>query len=278
MSTGRRSAFSPIFVLLLQEAYLASGSLGSGLTSLRKATLPDKSSFYLGFFNLSVALERIMKLIMIVDHMLKHDYDPPSSSQLKLYGHDLESLHKSCVKIAQEIPDVTFKPLAADSIESQILKFFSEFAKKSRYYNIDALKSVPNSYSEPLEAWEGILDQVFEEDVPNKIKENQINKALKLYELLSLNMTALHHGMNGQLLESEEIFTVPVKHELAAEYVMVRVFNLLRPILNLVSELGYKAFYVTDRSLGPQAPLFHEFFTSYRYMKASQIRKKKRWP
>ena len=57
--------FSPTFILLQQEAYLARGTLSAGLTAMRNATFPDKEAFYSGFFNTSIALERIMKLIVV---------------------------------------------------------------------------------------------------------------------------------------------------------------------------------------------------------------------
>ena len=92
--------FSPTFVLLSQEAYLTQGSLSVGLTALRNAKFPDKATFYSGFFNTSIAFERLMKLIVVTDHMIHHRFAVPSKAELKAYGHDLVSLYASCVAAA----------------------------------------------------------------------------------------------------------------------------------------------------------------------------------
>lgn len=269
--------FPPTFVLLQQEAYLAHGSLSIGLTALRNATFPDKATFYSGFFNTSIALERLMKLVVVTDHMLKHAFSVPSKKELKAYGHDLVSLYTSCISVAAHHGIASISAPMPGSIEDNILNFLSEFATHSRYYNFDALQSAPTNYSDPLAGWEAVLNEVLNHDVPKNKVEAKIARAKAIHELMGEYVHAVQHGMDGTLLPLEQVFTLPVKHDLAAPYVMVRIFRLLSPLLKIVDELGRKGFYESPREIGPYVPLFGESFVYFGGSDA-EIRRKKRWP
>lgn len=268
--------FPPTFILLQQEAYLAKGSLSLGLKALRNATFPDKASFYSGFFNTSIALERLMKLIVVTDYMLQNKFSVPNKSDLKKYGHDLEALYTSSISVATHNKILNVVSPLPNSIEFEILAFFSEFAKHSRYYNFDALSATPTSYNDPLASWEVILNKVLNQDVPQSKANAQITQAKVMCELIGDNIHAIQHGMDGTLLPLEQVFTLPVKHLLATPYVMVRIFCLLEPLFRIVDELGRKGFYDSPRNIGSFVPLFGEFFI-YFGGSAAEIRRKKRW-
>lgn len=269
--------FSPTFVLLQQEAYLARGNLSAGLTSLRNATFPDKAAFYPGFFNTSIGFGRVMKLIVAVDHMLQNNYIPPSKRQLKAYGHDLVSLYTSCIAAAQRIGLSAVNAPPRGSIEESILSFLSEFAIWSRYYNLDSLQTVATTYTDPLATWDAILESVLAADVPTEKTDQKLQQARLAHDLLANHVHALQHGMSGSLLTLPEVFSAPVKHQLAAPYAMVRIFRLLTPLLQTLGELGHLSFYGPPPPPTPQAPLFHEFFVHFQGTEG-EIRRKKRWP
>lgn len=269
--------FSAKFVLLQQEAFLARGSLSVGLTELRNAAFPDKATFYSGFFNTSIALERIMKLVVITDHMLRNAYATPTKTELKAYGHDLVSLYSSCVNAAAAhgLKNVTMpQPL---SLEREVLEFFSEFAKYARYYNLDALSTPPQNYQEPLARWERVLNMVLTTDAPPAKVQKLRSQASALHAMMKDSVRAIQHGMGGKLLPLEQVFRSPVMHSLATPYAMVRLFNVLTPLLKTVCELGHHGFYGSPRELGPQVPVFSEFFVHFGGNPA-EIRRKKRWP
>lgn len=268
--------FSATFVLLQQEAYLARGSLSVGLTALRNATFPDKATFYSGFFNMSIALERVMKLIVITDHMIQNSYATPSKSQLMTYGHDLVALYASCVAAGSRAGRQHTMP-QAPSLEREVLEFFSEFAKYSRYYNLDALGTSPTSYGDPLARWGKVLNDVLEADAPKARVATHIAQAHALHEAMKANVRAIQHGMDGTLLPLEQVFSLPAMQALAVPYTMVRVFHVLQPLLDIVGELGHQGFYGSPRSSGPHVPVFSEFFVHFGGSNAD-IRRKKRWP
>ena len=77
MSNPSPPAFPPSYLLLQQEGYLISSSLTTGLTELRAAHVHNKGAFYTALFNLSVGFERLLKAIVIIDHMLDNGLAVP---------------------------------------------------------------------------------------------------------------------------------------------------------------------------------------------------------
>ena len=269
--------FSTTFVLLQQEAYLARGALSVGLTDLRNAAFPDKATFYSGFFNTSIALERVMKLVVVTDHMLKNAYKTPTKAQLKAYGHDLVSLYASCVAAAARHGVKNVSMPQSPSLEREVLEFFSEFATYSRYYNLDALRTTPQHYVEPLARWGRVLNAVLAADTPKtKVKELRA-QAKAMHSGMKGSVRAVQHGMDGSLLPLQQVFSLPIMHSLATPYAMVRLFNVLTPLLVTVGELGNLGFYGSPRKTGPHVPVYSEFFVDFDGS-AAEIRRKKRWP
>lgn len=123
---------------LEQEAQLAQSLLTSGLQEIANADFHDytKGKFYGGAFQLSIGLERLFKLTVTLDHMLKNKFQAPTSKQLKHYGHNLVDLHQKLIEMhAQDHEDI----FGVDTYEYQTIEILSEFAKSTRYYNLDRL-------------------------------------------------------------------------------------------------------------------------------------------
>jgi hypothetical protein len=272
-------SFGPTFAVLQSEGFLAQGCLAAGLTALRNAQFPDKASFYTGFFQLSIALERVLKLVIIIEHMRNNSFCPPSKAEIARSGHKLDHLYQKCELVAQSIGVAFFRMPSEDSLEKKILNFLSEFATKSRYYNLDSLQSTPNGYSDPLKDWNEILFNVLENDVPASKRHRRVAQAKAIHSLFEGSIYTLQHGMDGNLLSNEATFILPAEHEIAAPYVMVRVFAVIRPALSLLGEIARRA---SDDNLRVDRntrhiPLMHEFFSLFGGT-AAEIRRKKRWP
>lgn len=48
--------------------------------------------FYSAFFKLSIGFERVLKLVLILDHMARNQLAPPDSKAAENYGHKLRAL------------------------------------------------------------------------------------------------------------------------------------------------------------------------------------------
>lgn len=94
--------FSRTFALLQQEGHLARTSLLSEIDLLLKANLDERNigRFYSAFFQLTVGIERILKLVIITNHMLENNYKPPTDEELrKKYGHNLKATYLHALSV-----------------------------------------------------------------------------------------------------------------------------------------------------------------------------------
>jgi len=137
----KTSGYSQIFVTLLHEGTLAAELVSAGVTTLRQASTPRSGLFELALFNLSIGFERMCKLTVLLDYRISNKGSFPSNDILKnTYGHDLDKLFLSVDRIVGErkIAVEYSRPLTSE-IHREIISTLSEFAKTTRYYNLDYL-------------------------------------------------------------------------------------------------------------------------------------------
>lgn len=270
--------FGPTFLLLQQEGYLIHSSVTSGLTALRNAHIGDKGLYYTGFFQLSIGLERIMKAVVILDHMASNELAPPTPKVLKDHGHKLLPLFESIREIAVAQGAHPLQAVQAGSIEYDILEHLSAFANGARYFNLDALAS-GQAEGDPLSNWSGILARVLHEDVPTRAKERVGYQVAAVSAALSGHTTFIVHGFDKRLLSPEEAVALPALSSLVAPYAIARVFLLLVPLRSMLSETTNRVMQL-DRGRGahtPSVPLMEEF-VQFVWLDKKAILRKKAWP
>ena len=132
---------SRVFVTLLHEGTLAAELVCAGVTTLRKASTPRSGLFELALFNLSIGFERMCKLIVLVDQYVANKGSFPSNDVLKnKYGHDLDKLFPCVDQIVVERKiKADYSQPPTSEIHREIISTLSEFAKTTRYYNLDYL-------------------------------------------------------------------------------------------------------------------------------------------
>lgn len=99
-----KSTFDPltnqIWLALSRECSLVRGLLRSGIMALGKASSAHLEEYYLAFFNLSIGIERLSKLVIIVDYKIKKN-EFPSEKVIKIYNHDISNLLEKVFAIAK---------------------------------------------------------------------------------------------------------------------------------------------------------------------------------
>jgi hypothetical protein len=271
---ANQSTFPASYLLLQQEGYLISACLGAGLTNLRAANVHNKGAFYSALFNLSVGIERLMKALIIIEHMMNNGLSVPSKKQLKGYGHNLIGLYDRCVSIAQK-RNVDFSTRQSlEPLQRELLDLLSDFAETARYHNLDAL-SPSHAGKDPLAHWSEILLVIMENDVPKRQKAKMLKQS-RLVALAIDDLTiTLMHGLDKTPLSTEEALALPGLHEHAAKYAVLHVVNILVPLRHLSSKLSYLAY--TLKSPAPPFPQMHEFILWLSNDRQDVLRKK-RWP
>ena len=145
----------PIFGALLREGALASRMLGDGATLLKAVSPRQTGALSIALFSLSIGLERAGKVAFVVDYRLENGARFPTDKELRDLGHDLERLYGKVIEIARRrlnAPEI--QTLPTDPIHRAIITTLSEFARATRYYNLDLIVQNKNALlSHPEVAW-----------------------------------------------------------------------------------------------------------------------------
>lgn len=270
---------SESFALFQQEGFLARSSLLAGLNALRKANVGDtnKGLFYSAFFELSIGFERLMKLVLVIDHMAKNDLYPMTDQELKNnYGHKIESLYKSCKKLNETLGRSTDEYYAEGTFEWGIIHFLHEFALSARYYNLSKLTNGQRT-NDPLSDWWSLLVRVIHRDVSNKKLEKMQSESLAYCDNFAGNSFTMMRGLDGQLMTTLDAVVYPQLVEAAAPYMVWHVFKIFSPFYFLISDV-VEAAHEIERSKGidhHNIPYMYEFFPFLLLNRTDVIRRRK---
>lgn len=265
--------FPPSFLLLQQEGYLISSSLTNGLTELRSAHIHNRGAFYTALFNLSVGFERLLKAIVIIDHMLSQQLAVPTKRQLQARGHNIGELYDECERIGGR----RYSPISGrtqlEVIDDELLKLLSDFARVTRYHNLDAL-STSQSSADPLERLNQLLFAILARDVPQSQKEKMLDQADIIVNQIDDATFTLMHGLDQRPLSTTEALSLPGLHDQSVRFAVLRIIKLLSPLRDLLENVSHGAY-----NFGPVPPFpqMHEFL-EWLWNDRKYVLRKKRWP
>lgn len=249
--------------LLLREGSLASTSIGYGLTLLRKFDICNKGNFYQSLFQLSIGMERLMKLIMISKYRVEYNRFP-NNDTLKTYGHKLIKLYEVVSSyFVGNYPDPCQGPIC-----SSILNLFSDYAMSSRYYNLDVLTNRDLRIADPLVAWKQIQDEIIKLH-PVKSRQN-ITKKSFLDFIDKNSMTVIYNEDNEVISNFSELHNNVVESEHIQGYAVMYTLKIIGYLVNILDQIE------TEGMLYPYLiEFFYNFCCSNRT--PSEIRKKRNW-
>jgi hypothetical protein len=141
-----------------RECSLVRQLIGSGATALGEANYANKKGeYYTAFFGLSVGLERLTKLIIVVDHAIEDGGRMPSEAVIRKFGHKLSTLIEKVEEISKRRRMDGELPRPSDQICAKIIEALDSFAdaRKGRYANFLALDNPNLGKEEPIARWWG---------------------------------------------------------------------------------------------------------------------------
>lgn len=268
------------FGYLAQEAHLAKNSILSAFDLLLKANYYAALDgyFYSSFFQLTIGLERLMKLAVVSDYMLKHSLDSPSEKYLRGFGHELDTLYEkmSAFSVAYGGQQVVMP--AADTVDFELLKFLAKFAKTARYYNLNQLGSDTGAKA-PLHEWALICEDAYEQYTASSIRERG---SMKLF--YDMDKNGIHNGFtrnlsfDGQPMQVYDILHLQMVTKKAAPILIWRVIELFRPIHFILEKMAHSAYGMNldqeERAI--TIPHYEEFFYFFLSM-PQDIKRRKKW-
>lgn len=147
--------FSPQWHALGREAELAAEQLATGVTLLGRANHAQKGLYLQAFFALSIGLERLAKLVLVADHAIPHGGAWMNDAALRRFGHDIDALLRACEPIGHaHAAQQRWGARPAARIHDAIVANLTDFAKQTRYYNLDSLSGGKAARPvEPIQRW-----------------------------------------------------------------------------------------------------------------------------
>lgn len=270
--------FSASFQQFTIESLMASSALRGGLTALNKCKHHDKGSFYSAFFQLSVGLERFFKIIYVVQYMIENDLKKPSSKQLRLIGHDINSLHQNAVSVALKYKIKDEAKWILNDEQSKILTMLSEFGRETRYYNLNTIVEDKKAMNDPLEQWGEILENCYWKYI-SLIKREELQKNTFAWaERNRIYGFTSSFGLDGQIMTHVDQYLLNWKIIKISPYISWEIISMLQPYYSLLISLrdAIQLKEKEKRIREPLVPYFHEIFPYFLLDKA-RAKRRKNW-
>jgi len=273
--------FDKKFTLLAQEAHLTKNTILSGFDLLLKANFfQDKDGyFYSSFFNISIGMERLLKLAVVTHYMLTNSYSTPTKNQLKTkFGHNVKTLYGECVKLMPAYHLERKQQPVLDTEDQALIDFFSEYAMDSRYFNLNEVCEAKMDRS-PLDKWLDIARSVYERYTPHQVRQK-----CTMDLLYRMDRHGPPNGFTYHLNESDQPMTVfDCLHrqyvvQKSAPLVIWRLVEVLRPIHLLLEAMAHKASEY-EKSQGKTTMIIPHYEDFFYFLLADKtiIKKRRRW-
>jgi hypothetical protein len=263
------------FRMMIQEARLTQAMLLTGLEGLRTSDYDQPGHYYAAFFQLSIGLERLFKLVIILDHQARHDLLRPTDRQLRAVGHGLAGAYQTCRGIAARLRLTGRSWFEPDDLEGRVLGLLSAFADGARYYNLDELAGA-RRHADPIIAWSALHKEIANRYVSWN-RQVEINN-LAIQHCDRFRLFGAERGLDGEWRpQVDGVFL----HELfrrSAGYCVWTLIQILQPFHGLLWALCEEIDGI-DHSKGRPAnsvPRLYEFFPFFLADRTSSIRRR-RW-
>lgn len=275
-------AFSATWFLLEQEGLLAQACLCNGLTELRRANLGDKKGlFYSAFFELSIGFERVLKLVLILDHMANNKLAPPSSTYIEGFRHDLIRLFDATKTVCTARGLTFLDEYPPDSLSIRILDFLDRFADTGgRYSNINKLTGHKHqAVDDPIVKWGEIASQIMQtQATPRERQRAQLN-GLVASIAFDGAAASLISDLNQQPMDVAPLHVRASELDTAAKhaiYALVTLIAALREVLDSLCSSAWTANPPGNSGLA-DVPDMKEFF-QFAWADRQYVMRKRQWP
>ena len=159
-----------------------------------------------------------------------------------------------------------------------MLRFLSDYAKTTRYHNLDALSS-SGTMLDPLAAYSQIFTRVLSEDVDRRVLQRITANAAGLASLTDPHVAVVGHDLEGRLISQEGAFRLGPLHNAGAPHMILHLYGLLRPLREALERSSDAAQRVNHdvRPAVAAVPYMNDFLIFLTLDRATVL-KKKRWP
>ena len=267
--------FTRSFLLLQHEGYLFRSALLTGLNSLRNANVSDPGNFYTAFFQLSIGIERVLKSTLVVDHIARMAV-PLSNEELRHFKHDIESLIQAVAAIPGRECSNPLLVLESSSVETELISFLAEFAKTTRYYNLDTL-SAGRPSADPLPRWNALLQRLVRENVSSERVLRIVEQSAAVGSQIEAWTRVLAHDFDGTPLDVTTMLAVPRLQDIGCRYAVWHVIKILNALRECLWDATLRVHATEHGATQERVPYMYEFL-NFAVTERKYVLQKRRWP
>lgn len=244
------------FFLLSNECEIAITCIYEGFNKLVLAD-PIYGKFYMqAFFNLSIGMERLLKLTLLMNFTYLNKQFPDKLF-FKESGHNIYDLYQKCIEIAQDHNKrKIFEKLLYvnnSSTHISILNNISSFAENTRYFNLNEISN-PTLKEMPFKRWQREIEYVL-------ISRYNLNKKFN-FEI---------GAKKDNMIERENLNKL---NSTARKYTILYLVGIIRPILELLKSISDNTRHNIPNVC---IPYFEEFYIDLLIITEPQILRKGKW-
>lgn len=244
-------------IALLREAALAAEMLANGTNLLLKAGLYQTGIYNQSFFDISIGFERLLKLIYILNHYVETSIFP-TNEQLKCnFGHSIDNLLLESNNIAKSYSIQIYNSI----LHQQIIEFLNDFAKRTRYYNLDYLTAEIQD-KDPIKEWKDIVSNIpMNKNVKKNIESKKQLNSTSFADLILMRVVSEDNKVMTDLAKIEE-------HKMSMDYynreARMLILQIIRSISDLLDKLTTLAQQKSNTNQEMDIPYLSEFFVIFR--------------
>jgi hypothetical protein len=267
--------------LLAQESHLTKNTILSSFDLLLKANFfQDKDGyFYSAFFHLTIGLERLMKLAVVSDYMLKNNYTAPTEKYLrKNFGHEINVLYEKTSNLSKEYLLNPIVLPVEDSNDYELLGFLTKYGTRTRYFNLNELGNATQDKS-PLQEWLELSRNIYHEYTSgSRIEKDGMSLFYKMDKQGIRNDFTRNLNFDGHPMTVYDIYHRQLVIEKSAPLVIWRVIELFQPVHFLLEKIAEKAseYEIENGHKNMIIPHYEDFFYFFNAILPT-IKKRKRW-
>lgn len=265
--------------VIRQESMLIVELIGSGITSLGKANHVNKGLYYKAFFDLSIGLERLCKLILVVDYVIDNKGKMPSEKLVKDFGHKINELIKlvESIEIKHDVKSRFY--LDKDDITKSIIENLDAFAdaKRGRYANFSSLDNPQHIKHESVSKW---WDEVSIKIIKKYYHGTKSQKKLEidagfLNISSSRNFIVMHTDENrGKIDDLGSMIRRSKENSISQKWSMFYTLKMVRWLSAIYKDISGSACYINNHEAFFGS---WEFFDVY-HMDDKYLKSRKKWP
>ena len=262
--------FSAEWHALGTEAELAGSQIAIGVTALGRANHTRLGDYTIAFFGLGTGLERLAKLIVVADYAIRNERRFPNDKFLKdNFRHNVALLLDHCevVSSTRDLPS-EYSKRPKDTVHQGIVQTLSEFADKTRYYNLAFVCGNAPMAEEPVGAWwKRVAEPILSQHYTARQREKDKAKADSMDEIARKYALVRHHSETREPINDfAELIRRDGASRVVQKYGRLYVLQIVRWLSFLLADLAHEAAYKhrIEPLLGVEEP-FHLFWNDDRF-------------